>query len=156
MKVIISKQRINDLVNGNVRRALVDVGESLVDSIRGSMWFGLGKKYKYKGKIHFASSPGMPPTILSGRLHDSITYATTFGDTSPIGNRAQSGDGVSKPMASIDEHILVIGSNVPYALALEKGIKTRGLAPRPYLWPSLKKGRDTIKKAFTIESKLGE
>jgi len=115
---------------------------------------GTGRRYKRKGhRVHVASVPGRPPAPQSRRLHDSIMYFSSFGDKSNIGSSARPSDELRRPKKAPNNHVVSIGSNVPYALALEKGVKrsfTGGrIASRAYLWPSLKRSREMIKEAFT-------
>ena len=135
-------------VNNNIRNGLKEIGQDMVRLIRSSMVPGYGKVYKTKKGIHLASSPGSPPAPLTYRLHDSITYATTFGDKSKPGPRAQSDDFVGVPKKEVSVHTLSVGTSAPYGLAMEKGSKVTGLKARPYLWPALKKSRSIIKEAL--------
>lgn len=156
-KVTIHKALLLNEVEKGVREALIETGIRLVAKIRDSMAPGTGKVYKWKGGVHIASAPGQPPAPFSRRLYNSITYHTTFGDKSdPIltGGFYEPGDdpkddGVKKPQRAMGGYSVVVGSNVPYALALEMGRKDRGALARPYLWPMLKGSREEIKDAFT-------
>ena len=146
-------QRLIAEVERNVSIALNEVGKGLVEYIRNSMAPGGGKVYKYKTRSHQASAPSQPPSPESGRLKDSITWATSFGTRSNPGGSAQPGDGVGKPETVVGFQSVVVGSNVPYALSMELGQKGKTgrfrTRARPYLWPALKKNRELIKKAFT-------
>ena len=134
-----NRKKLETEVEKNVRTALKMVGKGISRSIKDS--FGASR-----------SSPGAPPGVISGRLQDSITWATSFGPRSRAGGRASPSDGVSKPKELIGTESVVIGSNVPYALALEMGYRKPGRRtktyPRPYLWPALKNNSDLIKEAF--------
>lgn len=147
------KQRLTTMAEMNIRTALMIIGVNLVAEIRASMVGGFGKVYKKKGVEHRASAPGQPPSPETARLQDSIMYTTTFGDKSEVGSKAQIGDGLDDVTKENDEHFVTVGTNVPYALALEKGAKVKysrkaGILPRPYLWPALKKSSEMIKAAF--------
>lgn len=149
LKININKAAILKEVELGVKEALIKTGIVLVAKIRTSMSPGTGKTYKWKGGVHTASAPGQPPSPFSRRLHDSITYHTTFGDKSEVGSQAHQADAVGKPKRSMGGYSVVVGSNVEYARSLEMGDKSQGLAPRPFLWPALKMSREDIKDAFT-------
>jgi len=151
MKTFINNPLLKAMVSTEVRSALVEVGTKIVSNVRESMVPGSWRSYKVKGVIHVASAPGKPPAPWSHRLHDSITYRTTFGDKSSLGPRAKSSDAIKEPKRAMGGHAVSIGSNAPYALSMEKGMRSgkRKVANRPYLWPALKRSRGTIKEAFT-------
>jgi len=136
----------------NIRIGLMEAGAGIVEKVRKSMVPGHGRRWKRKGHVrndvHIASTPGRPPAPWSYRLHDSIMFHTSFGDKSDMGPNAQKTDGIGRPWHIYGEHVVSIGSNVPYAGTMEFGMKEKGIKPRPYLWPSLKKSRALIKKAF--------
>lgn len=96
---------------------------------------GGGKKYVINGKIHYASSPGQPPAILSGRLKDSITVRSSIsvkGITKrdiAKGGRAKASDIINKPKT---KDTIDIGTRVPYS-GIEKG--TENVQARPYIMP---------------------
>lgn len=145
----IDREALNRQIEGNVRVGLILAGKGIVELVRASMAAsGGGRTYKTKFGIHTASGPGMPPAPQTWRLHDSIAYHTNFGDSSPVGPRADKGDKISKPKRAMGGYVVSIGSNVPYALSLEKGNRVKKTAARPYLWPALKKSREIIKEAF--------
>ena len=136
-------------VEKGVREGLIETGMRLVEDIRKSMIPGTGKTYKWKGGSHTSSEPGQPPSPLTYRLHDSISYATTFGDKSGVGARAEDGDAIKEPKRAMGGYAVSVGSNAPYALSLEQGDKGKGIKARPYMWPALYRGRQIIKDAFT-------
>lgn len=146
MKIEISKTLITKIAEENIRTALIITGQKLVTKIRDSMVAGTGMIYTIKGETHFASSPGRPPAPWTGRLKDSITYHTNFGDRSATGPAARSEDAINKPQQAMGGYVVSVGSNVEYALDLEMG--TKNISPRPYLWPMLKSSSEDIKVAF--------
>jgi len=136
------KHKLIAEVEKNVKAALKLTGKGFVNRIRESMASTEG------------SSAGSPPGVVSGRLQDSITWASTYGARSRAGGRASPSDGVGKPKVTTGSQSVVIGSNVPYALALELGSKTsrgkkRRVKARPYLWPALRGGKDIIIESFS-------
>ena len=134
------------------RAALIDVGRFMVSDIRRSMAAAGkgGRKYRIsKGVTHQASAPGQPPSPFSGRLHDSISYQTNWGDKSGVGPAAKYSDKIGRPSRAMGGYVVSVGSNVPYALSLEKGSARRKLQSRPYLWPALRRAREAIKTSFT-------
>ena len=145
-KVTINKLAATMVAEQGVRGALIETGARLVEKVRASMTPGTGRTYKWKGGQHTASAPDQPPAPFSRRLHDSISYHTTFGDKSSVGQEAEDGDGIKKPQQAMGGHSVVIGTNVPYALDLEIG--TKNVSMRPYLWPALKRSMADIKEAF--------
>ena len=144
----INRTELNKIVEGNIRTALIIAGQGLVTYIRNSMAPGTGKKYTRDGEVHFASVAGKPPAPWTGRLRDSITYQTNFGDKCAPGPTAQSGDVVGKPKPAMGGYVVTVGSNVDYALTMEKGQKIKKVASRPYLYPALMGNRAMIRKAF--------
>jgi len=151
-KVFINKALMVQLVEGDVRPALAEIGAKIVSDVRESMVPGTGRTYKHKGRVHTASAAGRPPSPDSGKLRDSITFHTNFGDQSRVGPMANSGDAIKKPKRAMGGYVVSVGSNVHYALAMEKGTKagksSRRVADRPYLWPALVRSRGIIKEAF--------
>ena len=150
-RVHINKIAMIQMVERNTKTAFNKIGAGLVEKVRSSMSAGSGKTYKRKGELpHVASSPGRPPAPWSGRLHDSITFRTSFGQKSSMGGRAKPGDEINEPKGAMGGYALSVGSNVPYALSMEKGQKRNKVAARPYLWPCLVGSRGLIKEAFTF------
>jgi hypothetical protein len=133
-------------VEKNVRVALSDVGKKITDRVVSSMGPGAGRKVKIDGRIHTRSLPGQPPAPFTSRLRDSITFRTNFGDKSTVGTNAKQSDAIRQPKPAMGGYVVSIGTNVPYALSLEKG--TRPKNARPYLWPALKASRADIREAF--------
>lgn len=84
----------------------------------------------------------------TGRLSDSITYATSKKKSS-VRKKAKEGDGVQKAQ---DKYTVVAGTNVEYAIYVEKGARGRGA--RPYLYPALANHVDEFKKI--IEEKFNK
>lgn len=148
-KLNIDKRALTKKVEGNIRTALIISGQGLVTYIRESMVPGTHKKYDIDGSIHMSSSPGSPPSPRSGKLRDSITYQTNFGDKCATGPMASPADAVGKPKRAMGGYVVSVGSNVSYALSMEKGEKTHRVAPRPYLRTALMANRALIKRAFT-------
>jgi len=144
----LSRSMVKGIVDAGVKGSLIDVGEKLVTKIRGSMVAGSYRRYKFKGKVHYSSMPLTPPSPISYRLRDSITYATSFGIKSQVGPAAGAGDGINEPNGSDQEMVLSIGSNVEYALSMEKGYRKNKVERRPYLWPALASSRELIKSSF--------
>jgi len=144
----LDKKALNMMVEENVREALKITGAGLVKIVKDSMQPGSGRVYKVKGQEHIASSPGQPPAPWSGRLRDSITYHTNFGDKSELGPAAKATDAIGKPKRAMGGYAVSVGSNTPYALTMERGQKIKKVAARPYLWPALKRSRNLIKEAF--------
>ena len=136
-----NKHKLIVEVEKNVNIALKLIGKGLVKYTRDSMSTSAG------------STPGSPPGVESGRLYDSITWATSFGPKSRPAGRAFPSDGVGKPKLLEGIKAVVVGSNVPYALALERGARTtrgkkRRVAARPYLWPALRSNKELIIESF--------
>ena len=150
--VRIDRRKLTKYVNDNIREALIDVGGDLVDKIRDSMVPGHGRRYKRRRhmiyNVHFSSAPGRPPAPWTYRLRDSIMFHSSFGDKSIMGPAAKRNDGIKRPCGAMDAHIVSVGTNVEYALNLEKGSKKLHIQARPFLWPALKSSRGLIKEAF--------
>jgi len=144
----LSRGMVKGIVDAGVKGALITTGESLVVKIRNSMNPGMYRKYKFKGGTHYSSMPGTPPAPWTRRLSDSITYATSFGSKSSPGPSARATDGINSPIGDDTEMVLSVGSNVEYALSMERGLKSKKVSPRPYLWPALSGSRELIKKSF--------
>lgn len=115
---------------------LMMVAYDIQEDIQGSFPAkGGGKKYVINGKIHYASRPGQPPAILSGRLKDSITVRSSISITGVSkrdiakGGRAKSSDIINKPRT---KNTIDIGTRVPYS-GIEKG--TEKVRARPYIMP---------------------
>jgi len=145
-------------VERNIRSSLVEIGQNLVDEIKGIMQPGSGNVYiRLPGpRIHRASIAGEPPAPDYWRLKDSITYKTTFGDGNEMGSNDPGGsestpsDAINSPRKTPNQYAVSVGTNVDYALELELGI---GMAARPYLARTLAGSTDMIIDAF---SKISE
>ena len=118
MRIYISKMLVKQIVEKDIRPALAEIGVKLVHSIKTSMVPGFGRTYRSGGGVHIASIPGQPPSPWSGRLRDSITYQTTFGDKIGVGAAAKSSDAIKKPKRAMGGHALSVGSNGESALAM--------------------------------------
>lgn len=87
----------------------------------------LSKSYKRGEKVHHPSAEFDYPAIDSGTLVRSITHSVESGD---------SGDHVEGR----------VGTNVIYGKFLEHG--TSRMAPRPWLYRTLRAKRDEVRKAI--------
>lgn len=151
MRLEFNKGLVKTLVEQNTKAAFIEIGEKMVNNIRNSMQPGSGRKYKRPGgRIHIASVAGKPPAKDYGKLAESISYATSFGDKG--GGSNDSGvDGINTPKVGAKYYTLSVGSNSPYALFLELGLGSVKDKPRPYLARSLTDSKKDIEKAFTVD-----
>jgi len=172
-RVTLSKDKLRRAVAGRLRESLINIGSDLVTDVKDSMVNfsastaglrsraqvasgrtnarGSGRVYMIKGVRHRSSPPGSPPAPFTHRLKDSIMFYTSFGDRSNQGPAVQRGDNIKKPKGNMwTKHLVVVGTNVPYAAALEHG--TPSIKPRPYLWPALKRARQNIKDRLNYNS----
>lgn len=124
-----------------------------------SMKKGSGRLYlkgKNKNIQHYASAPGEPPAVDTGRLRASITHNWTGSgmgraqiQTPVAGSKNE--DGIGQPT---EELTGVVGTNVEYAKALELGDPDRRLKPRPYLRPALERQKGKILNLYN--NRLGK
>jgi len=116
----------------NLMMVSYDIQEDVKDSFPLK---GGGKKYVINGKIHYASKPGQPPAVLSGRLRDSVTVRSNISVKGVTkrdiakGSMAKASDIINKPRT---KNTIDIGTRVPYS-GLEKGIGN--ISARPYIMP---------------------
>ena len=155
--VTFDKKLVLASANQNINTALNKVGKILVDSIRGSMISGKGRRYKYGygggRRGHIAALPGDPPAPYTGRLRDSIMYVVNnSGDKSSMGPNALRSDELHvSSRISRTTHTVTVGTSVPYALYLELGVNTgSNLRAYPFLGVALKREKAAIKEAFKI------
>jgi len=102
-----------------------------------------GRNLRARG-LHRASAPGQPPAVDTGRLRQSWAIAGNadqmFRNRAPLGAKATS-SGQQMAVLAFDirpESLrFTYGSNLKYARALEFGMRSRGLSPRPYVRPMI-------------------
>lgn len=106
---------------------------------------GGGRKYKKPdGTWHYASAPGEPPAIYSGRLKDSISVRANEEVKGITKSMISSmGVGLTKPSDIINKpkskNTVDIGTRVPYSdLEVGKG----EISARPYIMPIYKRNGD--------------
>lgn len=110
-----------------------------VESDLGVSHGGVSKRGK---KMHYASSPGSPPAVDTGRLRASISTSWSGGG---FGNESDntSGEGVPIPeSAGANQFKVRVGTRVRYAPYLEFG--TSKMAARPFIRPVWEKYRNRI------------
>ena len=121
-----------DLKDKAVEEALIVLGE---------IFEGDAKDELSRPKMHADGS--VRPNVDTGRLRNSITYAT---------NTAHSqGTPPADPsdymlLESVPKGTVVVGTNVEYAAFVEMG--TSRSSPYPYLKPSIENNKPTIKKVL--------
>lgn len=99
-------------------------------------------------KIELESSPRRVDT---GRLRNSITYATQKEKSSPSFDGGDDGDLVD-PDSGVDtsqcpdDSTVIIGTNVEYAYEIHEGDATRKLAPNRFLRNAIEKHQDEYKQ----------
>ena len=111
----------------------------------------IGMEAEGDAKIEIESDPRRVDT---GRLRNSITWATTKESSSPEptpeNKDASDADGVSQSQA--EERAVVIGTNVEYAYEIHEG--REGLAPNRFLRNAVERNYDKYKNI--IDSVLKE
>lgn len=130
MPLIWHGERIKGRLNLRARQDVEDACQIAEDSIKSIMKRGgrTESGYKEEGvkkeKVgSYASSPGEPPRVQTGRLRSSITHE--MDPLRPVGR---------------------VGTNVEYARALELGYAPRNLEPRPYMRPGVEKAIPAIRR----------
>ena len=111
---------------------------------------GGGKLYmigKNRDIPHYASAANEPPAVLTGRLRASITTTWTNGPVPLGGPEARPEDAVGVPGGSDQTFIVVVGTNVDYAVFLELG--TSRMAPRPFMRPVFERHQFALGKSKT-------
>ena len=83
------------------------------------------------------------PNVDTGRLRNSITYATK---TTHSTGSAPADPSDYTQLAEVPEGTVVLGTNVEYAAYVEMG--TSRSRPYPYLKPAIEGNKDTIKKVI--------
>jgi HK97 gp10 family phage protein len=111
-------ERLPIIYKREVMNLLDDYAKQMIKVMRKSIrdFSGAWKFYRINGKDHWSAPPGMPPNKITGDLARSIKQ---FGT-------ARQNDGV-----------LIIGSDLDYALYLEFG--TRDMDARPFIRPVFRK-----------------
>lgn len=103
----------------------------------------VGMQCEGDAKLELESDPRRVDT---GRLRNSITYATTKSHSSPqstFGNPdASSADGVSQSQA--EENAVVIGTNVEYGIYVHEG--TTRMSPNRFLRNAVERNEETYHK----------
>lgn len=87
--------------------------------------------------------PQSPNYTRTGRLKNSIAWATNSGDGAP-GKPMEPGD--STPQGKPKEGEVYIGTNVEYAVYVEAGSSSNGMAGRPFLKNAIANYGDDYKK----------
>lgn len=123
MEVKIDVGKFMEATRKEAVKKLHKAGMYLVGKIKqkisqGQPYVRYGQKAIYYRGLE-PSSPGQPPKLITGQLRASIAYEVT------------------------DDLRLRVGSNLPYAAALEMG--TRHMQPRPYLRSTVIENADKIK-----------
>ena len=101
-----------------------------------------------KGKWHSASAPGQPPAVDTGRLRASITWNIDNRQKSHPYMFTGGADSTKVPATGTKfmKIIGLVGTNVTYGPLLESG--TSKMAPRPWLFPALKRKQAEISLLF--------
>lgn len=116
----------------------------------------VGMEAEGDAKIEIESNPRRVDT---GRLRNSITWATTKEHSSPSGalekpnEDASDDDGLDESQA--EEDAVVIGTNVEYAYEIHEGDETRGLAPNRFLRNAVERNGDKYRKIIDDTLKQG-
>lgn len=105
----------------------------------------VGMQAEGDAKIEIESDPRRVDT---GRLRNSITWATTKEHSTPEGTPdnpdASDADGVNTSQAETDA--VVIGTNVEYAYEIHEGDPSRKLAPNRFLRNVVERNYETYKR----------
>ena len=116
----------------------------------------VGMEAEGDAKIEIESNPRRVDT---GRLRNSITWATTKEHSTPSGalekpnKDASDDDGLDESQA--EEDAVVIGTNVEYAYEVHEGDESRGLAPNRFLRNAVERNYEKYRQIIDDTMKQG-